>query len=166
MASWSSSHNPGKMSRLHERHHATCSIICQMLTCSFRRSSKSHHDTHQEAKASLQLDIERFISEKIILADKVMVKHAVSKIMDGDVLLTYGSSSAVEMLLLQAQELGKQFRVEVVVRSQQGSVAAIESPARRFYGLQYHPEVLNRDPFPASSLQGGSKSFSEKAKVE
>ncbi|KAM1145969.1 hypothetical protein ACFX2I_037861 [Malus domestica] len=166
MASWSSSHNPGKMSRLHERHHATCSIICQILTCSFRRSSKSHHDTHQEAKASLQLDIERFISKKIILADKVMVKHAVSKIRDGDVLLTYGSSSAVEMLLLQSQELGKQFRVEVVVRSQQGSVAAIESLARRFYGLQYHPEVLSRDPFPASSLQGGSKSFSEKAKVE
>ncbi|KAM1724328.1 hypothetical protein ACFX13_022836 [Malus domestica] len=72
---------------------------------------------------------------------------------------------AVEMLLLHAQELGKQFRIEVVVRSQQGSVAAIESLAKRFYGLQYHPEVLSRDPFPASSLQGGSKSFSEKAKV-
>lgn len=31
---------------------------------------------------------------------------------------------------------------EVVARSQQGSVAAIESPIRRFYGLQYHPEVI------------------------
>ncbi|XP_068334689.1 uncharacterized protein [Pyrus communis] len=70
--------------------------------------------TESEAKASLQSDVERFISEKIILADKVIVKHAVSKIRDGDVLLTYGSSSAVEMLLLHAHELGKQFRVVVV----------------------------------------------------
>ncbi|XP_050381032.1 uncharacterized protein LOC126798191 isoform X2 [Argentina anserina] len=67
-----------------------------------------------EAKAYLQSDIEQFISEKIILADKVIVKHAVTKIRDGDVLLTYGSSTAVEMLLLHAHELGKQFRIVVV----------------------------------------------------
>lgn len=30
---------------------------------------------------------------------------------------------------------------DVVARSQQGSVAAIENRLRRFYGLQYHPEV-------------------------
>lgn len=67
-----------------------------------------------EAKAALKSDIEQFISEKIILADKVIVNHAVTKIRDGDVLLTYGSSSAVEMLLLHAHELGRQFRVVVV----------------------------------------------------
>lgn len=67
-----------------------------------------------EAKASLISDIDRFISEKIILADKVIVKHAVTKIRDGDVLLTYGSSSAVEMILMHAHELGKQFRVVIV----------------------------------------------------
>ncbi|CAK8533249.1 unnamed protein product [Lathyrus sativus] len=67
-----------------------------------------------EAKTSLQSDIERFISEKIILANKVIVKHAVTKIRDGDVLLTYGSSLAVEMILLHAHELGKQFRVVIV----------------------------------------------------
>ncbi|KAL5153273.1 Translation initiation factor eIF-2B subunit delta [Glycine soja] len=70
--------------------------------------------SESEAKASLQSDIERFISEKIILANKVIVKHAVTKIRDGDVLLTYGSSSAVEMILLHAHELGKQFRVVIV----------------------------------------------------
>jgi len=32
---------------------------------------------------------------------------------------------------------------EVVARSVQGSVAAIENKKRRFYGLQYHPEVYN-----------------------
>lgn len=31
---------------------------------------------------------------------------------------------------------------EVVARSQQGAVAAIENRAKRFYGLQYHPEVI------------------------
>ncbi|KAJ6734963.1 TRANSLATION INITIATION FACTOR EIF-2B DELTA SUBUNIT [Salix purpurea] len=67
-----------------------------------------------EAKATLRSDIDRFINEKIILADKVIVKHAVTKISDGDVLLTYGSPSAVEMVLLHAHELGKQFRVVVV----------------------------------------------------
>lgn len=30
---------------------------------------------------------------------------------------------------------------EVVARSQQGTVAAVEDKKRRFYGLQYHPEV-------------------------
>ncbi|KAL2335300.1 hypothetical protein Fmac_016513 [Flemingia macrophylla] len=70
--------------------------------------------SESEAKASLQSDIVRFISEKIILANKVIVKHAVTKIRDGDVLLTYGSSSAVEMILLHAHELGRQFRVVVV----------------------------------------------------
>ncbi|KAM4123860.1 hypothetical protein ACB094_01G188400 [Castanea mollissima] len=70
--------------------------------------------SESEAKAFLQSDIEQFINEKIILADKVIVKHAVTKIRDGDVLLTYGSSSAVEMILLHAHELGKQFRVVIV----------------------------------------------------
>ncbi|XP_030538084.2 GMP synthase [glutamine-hydrolyzing] [Rhodamnia argentea] len=32
---------------------------------------------------------------------------------------------------------------EVVARSQQGTVAAVESRGRRFYGLQYHPEVTH-----------------------
>ncbi|RDX85224.1 Translation initiation factor eIF-2B subunit delta, partial [Mucuna pruriens] len=70
--------------------------------------------SESESKASLQSDIERFIGEKIILANKVIVKHAVMKIRDGDVLLTYGSSSVVEMILLHAHELGRQFRVVVV----------------------------------------------------
>lgn len=70
--------------------------------------------SESEAIASLLSDIDRFINEKIILADKVIVKHAVTKIRDGDVLLTYASSSAVELLLLHAHELGKKFRVVIV----------------------------------------------------
>ncbi|XP_057967349.1 uncharacterized protein LOC131157309 [Malania oleifera] len=70
--------------------------------------------SESEAKATLQSDIDRFINEKIILADKVIVRHAVTKIRDGDVLLTYGSPCAIEMILLYAHELGKRFRVVVV----------------------------------------------------
>ncbi|XP_059670556.1 probable translation initiation factor eIF-2B subunit delta isoform X1 [Cornus florida] len=70
--------------------------------------------SESEAKAILLSDIDHFINEKIILADQVIVRLAVTKIRDGDVLLTYGSSSAVEMILLHAYELGKQFRVVVV----------------------------------------------------
>ncbi|CAH1451405.1 unnamed protein product [Lactuca virosa] len=32
---------------------------------------------------------------------------------------------------------------EVVARSEQGGVAAVANPGRRFYGLQYHPEVTH-----------------------
>ncbi|KAL2895916.1 Translation initiation factor eIF-2B subunit delta [Bienertia sinuspersici] len=70
--------------------------------------------SESEAKASLQSDIDQFICDKILLADKVIVKHAVTKIRDGDILLTYGSSSAVELILLHAHEMGKQFRVVIV----------------------------------------------------
>ncbi|RDX99241.1 Translation initiation factor eIF-2B subunit delta, partial [Mucuna pruriens] len=44
--------------------------------------------SESESKTSLQSDIERFIYKKIILANKVIVKHAVTKVRDGDVLLT------------------------------------------------------------------------------
>ncbi|XP_031404268.1 translation initiation factor eIF-2B subunit delta-like isoform X2 [Punica granatum] len=70
--------------------------------------------SESEAKTSLCLDIDRFINEKIILADRVIVRHASTKIRDGDVLLTYGSSCVVEMLLSHALELGKKFHVVIV----------------------------------------------------
>ncbi|XP_057522274.1 uncharacterized protein LOC130802328 isoform X1 [Amaranthus tricolor] len=70
--------------------------------------------SESEAKTSLQSDIDYFINEKILIADKAIVKHAVTKIRDGDVLLTYGSSSAVELIFLHAHEMGKRFRVVIV----------------------------------------------------
>ncbi|CAL4926410.1 unnamed protein product [Urochloa decumbens] len=73
-----------------------------------------HTLSESEAKASLQSDIDRFINEKIVLADKAIVSHAITKVRDNDVLLTYGSSSVVEMILDHAHELGRNFRVIVV----------------------------------------------------
>ncbi|AEE32373.1 putative nagB/RpiA transferase [Arabidopsis thaliana] len=70
--------------------------------------------SESEAKSSLCSDIGRFIDEKTIIADKAIVQHAVTKIRDGEVLLTYGFSCVVEMILLYAHEIGKKFRVVIV----------------------------------------------------
>lgn len=79
------------------------------------RVAKLHRNlSESEAKSHLISDIDRFINEKIIVADQVIVQHSVTKIRDGDVLLIYGHSTVVEMILLYAHEQGKQFRVIVV----------------------------------------------------
>ena len=44
----------------------------------------------------------------------MIVRQAATKVKNGDVLLTYGSSCVVEMSLLSAHEPGKQFRVVLV----------------------------------------------------
>ncbi|KAG8097658.1 hypothetical protein GUJ93_ZPchr0013g34694 [Zizania palustris] len=49
-----------------------------------------------------------------VSGDKVIVSHAITKVRDNDVLLTYGSSSVVEMILDYAHELGRKFRVIVI----------------------------------------------------
>ncbi|KAJ6796057.1 translation initiation factor eIF-2B subunit delta-like [Iris pallida] len=47
--------------------------------------------SESEKKSNLLEEIDQFINDKIVLSDKVIVRHAVTKIRDGDVLLTYGS---------------------------------------------------------------------------
>jgi translation initiation factor eIF-2B subunit delta len=79
-----------------------------------RISSLPHNLSDKEAKSRLQSDIDRFINEKIIIASKAIVELGVSKIRDGDVLLTYGSPSVVESILAYAHEIKKNFRVVVV----------------------------------------------------
>ncbi|KAL9239423.1 hypothetical protein vseg_013747 [Gypsophila vaccaria] len=70
--------------------------------------------TESEAKSVLCSEIDQFVNEKIIIAKKVIVNHAARKINEGDVLLTYGCSSVVEMVLVYAHELGKKFRVIII----------------------------------------------------
>ncbi|PKA45775.1 Methylthioribose-1-phosphate isomerase [Apostasia shenzhenica] len=79
-----------------------------------RIAKLTHNLSEFESKSRLISDIDRFINEKIMVADKVIVQYAVTKIRDGDVLLIYGNSTVVEMILHNAHELGKQFRVVVV----------------------------------------------------
>ncbi|XP_074278129.1 translation initiation factor eIF2B subunit delta-like isoform X2 [Silene latifolia] len=70
--------------------------------------------TESEAKTILCSEIDLFVNEKIIIANKVIVNHTASKIRDGDVLLTYGCFSVVEKALINAHELGKKFRVIII----------------------------------------------------
>ncbi len=67
-----------------------------------------------EAKRFLGTAIDSFIREKITLADEVIAREAGEQIADGDVILTFGKSSAIERTLLSAQEAGRNFRVIVV----------------------------------------------------
>lgn len=73
-----------------------------------RIAKRTLTQTESEAKSSLCSEIYHYINDKIILADKRIVRHAVTKIRDGDVLLTYSSSSLIEMIILHAHELRKQ----------------------------------------------------------
>ncbi|GAA6050926.1 hypothetical protein JCM3770_002541 [Rhodotorula araucariae] len=67
-----------------------------------------------EAKALLVTKIDSFIRDRILLASRVIEQHAVEKINDGDVILTYARSSVVEGVLLEAKRQGKEFSVVVV----------------------------------------------------
>ena len=46
-----------------------------------------------------------YVQEKIIFADDMLVRNAVAKIDDGDIILTYGYSSIVFSIFVQAQKV-------------------------------------------------------------
>jgi hypothetical protein len=51
---------------------------------------------------------------QVVYADRALVAHAVAKVYDGDVVLTYAFSSVVLEVLLQAHARGRRFRVVVL----------------------------------------------------
>ena len=59
-------------------------------------------------------EIDDFVETKITTAQDLIVRSAVTKIVDGDVLLTYSSSHVVEKVLIEGKQQGKQFEVVVV----------------------------------------------------
>ncbi|KTW28003.1 hypothetical protein T552_01867 [Pneumocystis carinii B80] len=67
-----------------------------------------------EAKNLLIKRIDRFIRDRITVADQVIVAAGQDKINNGDVILTYSRSSIVEQVLIEAYERHKLFRVIVV----------------------------------------------------
>jgi len=68
----------------------------------------------KEAKEYVCEKIEKFIQERISVADEIIAKYGVDKISDGDVILTYARSHVVEMIFKLAHDKGKKFRVIVV----------------------------------------------------
>ncbi|CAM9138621.1 unnamed protein product [Discosporangium mesarthrocarpum] len=69
----------------------------------------------EEAKAGIIDKINEFINTRITLAAAEIGKNAITKIRDGDVILTFGRSSLVESILVSAQQRKEvAFRVIVV----------------------------------------------------
>jgi translation initiation factor eIF-2B subunit delta len=67
-----------------------------------------------EAKRFLCEAIDQFIREKITLADEVIAREAGERIVDEDIILTFGKSSVVERTLLAAHKAGRKFRVIII----------------------------------------------------
>ncbi|XP_076631584.1 eukaryotic translation initiation factor 2B subunit delta isoform X2 [Colletes latitarsis] len=70
--------------------------------------------TDVDAKSKLSSAIDTYILEQIELADKAISITIQTKISNGDVILTYGYSSLIHKILLDAHIADKQFRVIVV----------------------------------------------------
>ncbi|KAG0150547.1 hypothetical protein CROQUDRAFT_652144 [Cronartium quercuum f. sp. fusiforme G11] len=67
-----------------------------------------------QAKKELYERIDRFVRDRIVVADRVIESYAVQKIKQGDVIMTYANSSVVQGVLLEAHRQGIEFRVIVV----------------------------------------------------
>eukprot|EP01088_Endostelium_zonatum_P019495 TRINITY_DN674_c2_g1_i1.p1 TRINITY_DN674_c2_g1~~TRINITY_DN674_c2_g1_i1.p1 ORF type:complete len:602 (-),score=182.69 TRINITY_DN674_c2_g1_i1:54-1859(-) len=79
-----------------------------------REIHKTLEMVEEEAKDFLIKKIDKFIEVRIVLADKAIASNACDKINEGDVILTFGLSHSVEMMLKQAKYEGKQYRVVIV----------------------------------------------------
>jgi len=69
--------------------------------------------TLENAKEIICEQIDAYVQERINFADKVITKHANSKIVNKDVILVYGRSEVIQKILLKAKSSNKNFRVIV-----------------------------------------------------
>lgn len=67
-----------------------------------------------EVKEDLIRRIDDFITEQILFSCELIARQATERVSDGDVVLTYGRSYAVELALKRAHSQGRKFRVIVV----------------------------------------------------
>ena len=56
--------------------------------------------TDEEARGRLTERIQHFIRDRVTVADRLIVQYGLTKIVEGDVILTYACSSIVQSLLL------------------------------------------------------------------
>jgi translation initiation factor eIF-2B subunit delta len=69
--------------------------------------------TQAEAKTWVLGKMDKFLEERIVVADKAIADIGADRIVDGDVVLTFGRSNLVEAILKKAQARKKKFRVVV-----------------------------------------------------
>eukprot|EP00934_Nitzschia_sp_Nitz4_P001827 Nitzschia sp. Nitz4//scaffold24_size164493//66779//68301//NITZ4_002324-RA/size164493-snap-gene-0.5-mRNA-1//1//CDS//3329544102//1827//frame0 len=68
----------------------------------------------EQARPILQETMERFLLERLEYADQAIAQHVMDKLEDGDVLLTFGNSQVISVLLQTAQEKNIKFYVWIV----------------------------------------------------
>jgi translation initiation factor eIF-2B subunit delta len=83
--------------------------FCKIAVASLERDSP-----WEQAKETLEDTIERYLQERIDFANQVITDYALQKIENGDVILTFGNSHAISVLLTTAKEKGLDFYVWVV----------------------------------------------------
>lgn len=69
--------------------------------------------SEHEAQQEMYSFIDSMITNRIDAADKLIIQHGLTKISDGDVILTYARSVVVRDLLIAVHEAGRKFRVIV-----------------------------------------------------
>lgn len=110
--------------------------------------------SEEEGKALLLEHLENFEDERIHVSSEQIVLHGLSKIKDGDVILTFVCSSTVLSLLTKASQVGKRIRVIVVDSSP------------RFEGQQFLSRLQKRNiPCTYVLLSSLSYIMSEATKV-
>ena len=77
-------------------------------------SSLDRESDLPDAKAVLRETIRAYVRERIDFAGMAIAKNAAEKIVDGDVILTYGESEVIRVLLQQQRESDTRFRVIIV----------------------------------------------------
>lgn len=68
----------------------------------------------EDAKLEITDTVERYLQERIDFANQIITEHALPKMTNGDVILTFGNSHAVSVLLTTAKKNGIDFYVWVV----------------------------------------------------
>ena len=58
-----------------------------------------------DTQVTSSLEQSTAVQEKVVFADDMLVRNAVAKIDDGDIILTYGYSSVVFSIFMQAQKV-------------------------------------------------------------
>eukprot|EP01091_Cochliopodium_minus_P015730 TRINITY_DN5688_c0_g1_i2.p1 TRINITY_DN5688_c0_g1~~TRINITY_DN5688_c0_g1_i2.p1 ORF type:complete len:677 (-),score=206.34 TRINITY_DN5688_c0_g1_i2:2-1732(-) len=79
-----------------------------------KKISELNGKSEKESKEYLIDQIDKFINERIVVADELISKYGEERIVDGDVIVVYGASSVVEKTIVQAYSLGKKFEIVIV----------------------------------------------------
>ncbi|CAJ1945128.1 unnamed protein product [Cylindrotheca closterium] len=80
--------------------------FCKLAVASLDRDS-----TWEKAKDILKDTLDRYMHERMDIANQAITEHAMKKIANGDVILTFGNSHAIRVLLTTAKKEGLDFYV-------------------------------------------------------